>query len=289
MLEAERTLNSETSLYGVLGNPIQHSLSPLMHNAAFKHFSLNAAYLAFPVKEDSLGLAFEGIRSLSIRGVNLTIPLKELAIEFIDEIPEDLDRSIGAINTVVNQNGNLYGYNTDALGFLTALKEELHFKPEGHSVLVLGAGGAARGVAFALAYAHADKIFIHNRTHERSEGLVDHLSKFFPQTALEPLVDLKTLKDEKIDLVVNATSCGMKGNEGSPIDLRIFDRRVSVFDLIYAPQETRFLKEAKKMGFPQANGLGMLANQGALAFELWTGKRDGVRPLMLETLKACLK
>ncbi len=281
--------DSETSLYGIFGNPVRHSLSPAMHNAAFKHFKMNAAYLAFQIEDHSLGLAFEGIRSLGIRGVNLTIPFKEQAIEFIDEIPEDLDRSIGAINTVVNRDGKLLGYNTDALGFLTSLNEELAFKPEARSALVLGAGGAARGVSFALAYAHTDRILVHNRSAERAEGLVDCLSAAFPQTVVEPLFDLASLKNERLDLVVNATSVGMKANEAPPMDLRVFDNKTSVYDLVYSPEETRFLKDAKKLGLPHANGLGMLVNQGALAFELWTGQKEGVRECMREALKACLK
>lgn len=281
--------DSETSLYGVFGNPVRHSLSPIMHNAAFKSFHMNAVYLAFQIETPQLGLAFEGIRSLGIQGVNLTIPFKEEALEFIDEIPEDLDRGIGAINTVINRGGKLLGYNTDALGFLTSLKEELGFKPEGRSVLVLGSGGAARGVSFALAYAHADRIFIHNRTRERSEGLVDYLSESFPETAIEPLFDFEALKNEKVDLVVNATSIGMKANEAPPMDLHVFKNKVSVYDLTYFPSETLFLKEAKKLGLSLANGLGMLVNQGALAFELWTGQREGVRELMRDTLKTCLK
>ena len=280
---------SVTSLYGVFGNPVRHSLSPVMQNAAFKRFQIDAVYLAFPIEENSLGLAFEGIRSLGIRGVNLTLPFKEQAIEFIDEIPEDLDRSVGALNTVVNRNGTLFGYNTDTLGFLTSLKEELAFKPEGRNVLVLGAGGAARAVAYALAYARAEKIMVHNRSRERAEGLVDCLSQSFPQTCIEALTDFAKLKNEHPDLVVNATSAGMKGNEVSPMDLRVFEKPPVIYDLVYAPAETRFLKEAKKLGFKNANGLGMLANQGALAFELWTGHKEGVRELMLETLKTCLQ
>ena len=281
--------DSETSLYGVFGNPIRHSLSPWMHNAAFGRFHKNAVYLAFEIEAHSLGLAFEGIRSLGIKGVNLTIPFKEEAIKFVDEIPEDLDRSIGAVNTVVNREGKLLGYNTDALGFLMSLKEELGFQPEGRNILVLGAGGAARGVSFALAFAHASKIFIHNRTRERTTGLAYYLSEAFPQMAIAPFFDFAELKNEKVDLVVNATSCGMKGNEAPPMDLHVFNSKVSVYDLVYSPNETLFLKEAKKLGLPLANGLGMLVNQGALAFELWTGQKEGVRDLMRDAVKACLK
>ena len=282
-------LNSQTQLYGILGDPIEHSLSPLIHNAAFRRLEMNAVYLAFRVDPDTLGLAFEGIRALGIRGVNLTIPFKQTAIEFVDEIPEDVDRATGAINTVVNRDGMLYGYNTDSAGFLTSLKEDLHFNPEGKSVLVLGAGGSAAAVAFSLARAHAEHLMIHNRTAERAEGLKDFAQPYFPETEIEALPSLDEAYSRKIDLVVNTTSCGMKGNAGSPIDLKHLKSKVSVYDLVYSPQETALLKTAKELGWSAANGFGMLAAQAALSFELWTGKKDGVREVMREALKSCLK
>src|SRR3990167_46940 len=168
-------LDAETDLYGILGNPVRHSLSPLIHNAVFQELKINAVYLAFEIRRESLGLAFEAVRSLGIKGVNVTIPFKEAALGFVDEIPEDLDRCVGALNTVVNRDGRLFGYNTDVSGFLTAINEELQFNPEGKTALVLGAGGAARGVVFALAHAHAEKILINNRTETRAQGLQEYV------------------------------------------------------------------------------------------------------------------
>ncbi len=278
-------IDSQTQLYGVLGDPVEHSLSPLIHNAAFGHFRLNAAYLAFRVKPETLSLAFEGIRSLGIRGVNLTIPLKQAAIEFIDEIPEDVDKVLGAINTVVNKDGQFYGYNTDGGGFLTSLKKDLSFDPQGKNILVLGAGGSACSVVFSLARAHADQVFIYNRTQERAQGLVDFAGPHFPETDIELLRDLEELGLQKIDLVINTTSCGMRGNTGSPMDLKLLKKEAAVYDLVYSPLETPFLKSAKTLGWRAANGLGMLASQAALSFELWTGKKEGVREVMEETLK----
>ena len=307
-------LNSRTQLYGVLGDPIEHSLSPLIHNAAFRHFKLNAVYLAFRVAPEALGLAFEGLRAMEIRGVNLTIPFKQTAIEFIDEIPEDLDRATGAINTVVNRDGELYGYNTDGVGFLTSLQEDLRFDPEGKTALVLGAGGSSCGVVFALARAHADRILVLNRTQERAQGLKDFAQPYFPETEIAVLGAPDELGLEKIDLVVNTTSCGMipppvsrrgaplhaqgapsaretgggmKGNADMPLDLKRLKNKASVYDLVYAPAETAFLKSAKELGWPAVNGLGMLAAQAALSFELWTGKKEGVREAMREALKTC--
>ncbi|MBI3315732.1 MAG: shikimate dehydrogenase [Candidatus Omnitrophica bacterium] len=280
-------INSNTELYGVLGNPVNHSLSPLMHNAAFSRLHLNAVYLAFLVERPLLGLAFESVRSLGVKGVNITLPFKEEAVNFMDEIPEDIDRCIGALNTVVNRHGKLYGYNTDVPGFLAALKEELNIPLEGKSALVLGAGGAARSVVFALAKAHADQIFIHNRTPDRAEGLKNYLADFFADTEIRAIESPQALRGEKIDLVVNATACGMKREDPLPFDLKQLTGPAGVYDLVYSPSETGFLKEARRLGLKCANGLGMLATQGALSFELWTGRGEGVRDVMWERLKQC--
>lgn len=279
------SVNAETHLYGVFGNPVRHSLSPLIHNAAFAHFKMNAAYMGFPIEPDYLGIAFEGVRALGIRGVNVTIPFKEETLDFVDEVPEDLDRCTGAVNTVVNHNGKLTAYNTDGPGFLMALQEELSFNPAGKSVLVLGAGGAARGAVFALARARAERVLVLNRGRERAEGLAVHAAGFFLETEFEAVHQLHEIQGEKIDLVVNATSCGMGENKDLPIDLRLLESKVSVYDLVYAPARTPFLKSASELGLPHAGGLGMLVNQAALAFEIWTGKTEGVRDVMRAALK----
>ena len=278
-------IDAATQVYGIFGSPVRHSLSPLIHNSQFKRLKMNAAYLAFEVSPDSLGLAFEAIRSLGIRGVNLTIPHKEDALNFIDEIPEDVDRCVSALNTVVNRDGKLYGYNTDVPGFLVALKEDLSFNPEGKTALVLGAGGAARGVVSALARARAERIFVCNRTQERAEGLRDYLGVFFPETELETVSAIDLLREEKIDLVVNATSLGMKNGDALPMNLKTLSKQPRVYDLVYSAKLSPFLEEAKKLGLSYADGAGMLAAQAALSFELWTGQKEGVRESMLEILK----
>src|SRR3989338_5099334 len=218
-------IDAATQVYGIFGSPVMHSLSPLIHNWQFKRLRMNASYLAFEVSPPNLGLAFEAIRSLGIRGVNLTIPHKENALNFVDEIPEDVDRRVGALNTVVNQSGKLYGYNTDVPGFLVALKEELSFNPEGKTILVLGAGGAARGAVSALARARAERVFLHNRTIGRAEGLRDTFGVFFPETELETTADLGSLQGEKIDLVVNATSLGMKEGDALPFNVKTLSKK----------------------------------------------------------------
>lgn len=280
-------IDAQTSLYGVLGNPIRHSLSPLLHNAAFKKLGLNAVYLAFEVQEEMLALAFESMRSMGILGVNLTIPFKEAAVGLVDEIPEDIDRCTGAINTVVNRRGKLYGFNTDGPGLLMALHEELRFKPEGKNILILGAGGAARGAVFALARARAQKIWILNRSIERAHGLAEYAISYFPETEVEVVEHVHELRGEKIHLAINATACGLKGNTDNPLDLRLLEQKVDAYDLVYNPAQTPFLKIAEQLGFSYANGLGMLANQASLSFQLWTGQTDGVREAMFSALKEC--
>lgn len=284
---SKMTIHADTRVYGIFGDPVHYSLSPMIHNALFHDLGINAIYTAFHVKKESLGLAFEAIRALEIPGVNITIPHKEAAAHFVDEIPEDLDRCVGALNTVVNRNGKLFGYNTDGKGFLTALHEELSFDPEGKTALVIGAGGAARGVVFALAQAHAEKILVYNRTWERAEGLGAYLEKHFPETEIQIPRSLGAFQKENPALVVNATSCGMRETDPLPIDLASLSGSPSVYDLVYTPAETKFIKLARKMNFPCAGGLGMLAAQAAFSFELWTGKKEGVRDKMLEVLKTC--
>lgn len=280
------TVNAKTELYGVVGNPVEHSLSPLIHNTAFKKLGLNAVYVAFPVDADSLGLALEAVRSLGVKGVNVTIPFKEEATHYVDEIPEDHDRAIGAVNTIVNREGMLYGYNTDGPGFLWAVAKELRFNPRQKQILVLGAGGAARGVAFSLAGAGVEKLWVYNRTRDRAEGLADYVGEHFPDIEVEAVHDAAELRGAPIHLVVNATAAGMNAADPAPFDLSTLSKKpAAVYDLVYKPAETPLLKQAKKMGIAHAGGLGMLAAQAALSFELWTGKKDGVREAMLEALK----
>ena len=281
-------IDAFTKLYGIFGNPVAHSLSPQMHNAAFKHLKINASYLAFEIKLQNLALAFEAIRSLDMGGVNITVPFKEEATKFVDEIPEDLDRGIDAINTVVHRDGRLIGYNTDAPGFLWSLKNDLNFNPVGKKVLLLGAGGSARAVAFALGSVEAEKVWIYNRTLERGLGLADYAGKHFPGSEFEAVSVLDFLKSEKVDLVVNTTSSGMKADDALPLDLKLLAGKPAVFDVIYAPAQTKLLKSAAALNLAHTNGLGMLAAQGALAFALWTGQKEKVRELMLETLKSCI-
>ncbi len=282
-------IDPKTKLYGIFGNPVEYSLSPHLHNAVFKHLGMDCVYLAFRIEPESLALAFEGVRSLGIRGVNVTIPFKEDAINFVDEIPEDLDRLTGAINTVVQKDKKLFGYNTDGPGILQALREELSFGPSEKDILVIGSGGAARGVVFSLARAGADRIFIFNRSRERARGLAEYAAGHFSETEIVFLESFSDLPDKKLDLVLNATPCGMSGGKGSqdlPVDWGLIPEPKAAYDMVYTPAETPWIKEAKKLGIPCAGGVGMLVAQAALSFELWTGKKEGVRECMREALKS---
>ena len=288
MLSSKSAVNAKTDVYGIIGNPVGHSLSPLIHNTLFREMDINAVYVAFQVNGQSLSLAFEGLRALGVRGVNITVPHKEAAVHLVDEIPEDIDRGIGAINTVVNQNGKLLGYNTDARGFLVALNEDLSFRPEGRTALVLGAGGAGRSVVFALARTGAERILLYDALPGRAAGLKKYLKGFFLETDIESPEGLASVFSERIDLVVNATPVGMNASDLPPVDLnRLLSKPQGVYDLVYSPAETPLLRVAKQLGLPCSNGLGMLAAQAALSFELWTGKKQGVRERMLEALKTC--
>lgn len=287
MSEPHLEINAGTQVYGIFGNPVRHSLSPLIHNELFRYFKINAVYTAFEVDPNLLGLAFEAVRSLGLGGVNVTVPFKEDALNFVDEVPEDIDRVVGAINTVVNRSGKLYGHNTDVRGFLRSLADDLGFNPRGKKALVLGAGGAARAVVFGLAQAEIESVAVMNRTAERAEGLCEYVEEHFQDVEMRSLKDASGLKGEKFDLVVNATGCGLKSADPSPVDLSAVEGAPHVLDLVYAPAKTALLKQAEKAGLQCANGLGMLAAQAALSFELWTGKKEGVRERMRETLKKC--
>jgi len=264
-------LTGKTLVLGILGDPIQHSLSPRMQNAAIQAAHLDAVYVPFHVTREQLCDAVRGIRAMGIRGVNLTIPHKEAACGLVDELDERAQLT-GAINTIVNNNGRLRGYNTDGQGLLKALKQELGLEVSGRRIMLLGAGGACRAALVALCQSGAAWIGIANRTQERAEALIDELSEHFKGTTLASFVLSASLSGccpEPVDLLVNTTAVGLKGEA--------FDFPVtgcvcpggSVYDMVYAAQPTPLVREALQDGFAAADGLGMLAGQGEIAFQLW--------------------
>jgi len=272
-------LNAKTRLCGIIGNPVGHSLSPAMHNAAFEKLELNYAYLAFCV-EDVEG-AVRGVRALGIRGLSVTVPHKVAVMPYLDEI-DPVAKSIGAVNTIVNDEGRLKGYNTDWTGFVRSIEEHVPIK--GRRVALLGAGGAARAIAFGLKEKGAD-LTILNRTEEieMAQSLAAEIGC--------PFGDLsKTEVVTGADIVVNATSVGMAPLQDlTVVDTALLRPEQAVVDIVYNPLETKFLKEAKARGCRTIPGYMMLLLQGVTQFELWTGKTapvDLMRSILVERLTA---
>jgi shikimate dehydrogenase len=286
-MDKRQSLTGKTSLVGLIGWPVAHSLSPPMHNAAFAALGLDWAYVPLPVRPDDVEQALKGLAALNFVGANVTVPHKQAVMRYMDELSEAA-RITGAVNTIHLQNGKFYGYNTDAIGFLNSLKEA-NCDPKGMRVAVLGAGGAARAVVFALARGGADAVVVLNRTAERGAFLVDDLAAAFPGSSLrfEALTpESVAVLDNTVDLVINSTSVGMHPHiEASPWPADVaMPARIIFCDLVYNPLETVFLARARAAGATTIDGLGMLVHQGAYAFEKWTGQ-----PAPTEVMRqACL-
>ena len=272
-------VKATTKIYGIFGHPVSHSLSPLMHNSAFSALGLDCVYTAFDVHPDDIGKAADAIRALGISGVNVTIPHKQAIMPHLDEVSPDAKHT-GAVNTVKNEGGRLTGYNTDVGGFMRDAREELGISPEGASVLLLGAGGAARAVISAFGMNGAKRIAIANRTPGKAEKLAEEFGRFFPDTTIYPVdsgdAGAMTKELGLTDLLVNSTSGGMEGASGLEINIGALKESAAVYDLVYKPRETRLVKEAKALGHKAVGGLGMLLYQGALSFEIWTGENAPV-------------
>lgn len=279
-------ITSKTQMVGLLGHPVQHSQSPAMHNKAFAHMELNFAYAAFDVSPELLPEAVAGIRGLALRGVNVTIPHKVAIMPLLDEI-DPLAKRIGAVNTVVNDNGKLIGYNTDGLGYVRSLVEETGIRLADQTVTLIGAGGAARAVAFTLAEEQVKEIRIINRSREKAAQLAEHLRPLVPTKAIDPHDAMAAIADST--LLINTTSIGMYPHvEEMPVPAQWLQPGLTVSDLIYNPLETKLLQTARNLGAKSHSGVGMFINQGALAFELWTGVQapsDLMRETVLKQLQ----
>jgi len=276
------SIKGTTRLVGIFGYPVAHSGSPRMHNAAFSHLGLDYVYVPFEVRPEDLRQAVEALRALNIAGINVTIPHKESIIPFLDGISREVDL-IGAVNTVKLERGQLKGYNTDAQGFLESLQEN-GIEPQGMKALVIGAGGASRAVVCALGKAGAREVVIANRTLARAEEIAAKQNELFGGKNIRG-VDLSEISSqaETADLIINTTSLGMKADDPLLLDPKVLTLRHKVVDIIYHPPETLLLREARIRGAITINGMGMLVNQGAIAFELWTGIAPP-RPLMRQAL-----
>ena len=274
-------IDAQTELYGVIGNPIQHSLSPMIHNGAFKRLGRNAVYLAFEIKD--LEEALRGIRGLGVRGVSVTIPFKTEVIPFLDKV-EGFAKKIGAVNTIVNRGGKLIGHNTDCDGALEALEEKINLKRK--RVLLLGAGGAARAIGFGLKERDC-RLIVSNRSKKRGEALSRELKcHFLPMSSLIK----KTAEEVGADILINATSVGMYPRQGeTPFPKRLFKEGMMVMDIVYQPLQTRLLREAKARRCLTINGLEMLVRQGVAQLTIWTGRRPDLKQIRDELYKALKK
>lgn len=282
-------ITSKTVACAVIGDPIHHSLSPNMHNAAFQCLNLDYVYLAFRVQKENLGEAISGFKALNFCGFNITIPHKEECIKYLDEIDETALK-IGAVNCVVNENGILKGYNTDGIGALRVVTEG-GFELDGKKIVILGAGGAARAIVFTFAKL-ASKINILNRTFPKAKKLVEDVSKTAKILIIAKKLSYENLKETilEAELLVNTTSVGMyPKTEETIVPQELLHEKLTVFDAVYNPPETRLLREAKSIGAKTIDGIDMLVYQGAEAFEKWTGKKAPIQVMKKTVLKSLKK
>ena len=264
-------ISGRTQVVGIIGDPVAHSLSPAMHNAAFQALNLDFVYVPFHVPPAQLRAAVAGVRALGIAGINVTVPHKERVMRFLDSVSETGQRA-GAVNTIVQRDGRLHGENTDVTGFLRAL-DEAKFRMRGARVLLIGAGGSARAVLTALEEGHAAAVTIANRTVRRAQQLVRRCGPAEMQLAVTGLTSLEDAALlASVDLVVNATSVGLRGERFFPLAYAATPRHCLFFDLLYG-RATDFLKAAGRAHRRTVDGTGMLLHQGAAAFTLWTGRR----------------
>ena len=274
---------------GIIGHPIGHSISPVFQQAALDAIGFDGTYEAWDVSPEDVGEFVNGLRAPGTLGINVTVPHKEAVIPFLDQV-DDWATTAGAVNTIVNRDGLLSGHNTDGLGFLRALREGADFEPRGRDVLVLGAGGSARGVVYALARAGIAQLFIANRTVERAERLAAlAIDSGVAAKALELSGAAEVAKE--VALIVNCTSMGMvhgPDETGTPLSASDIRSSVLVNDLVYNPLETPLLLEAGRAGAATLGGIQMLVYQGAASFEMWT-EQDAPVGVMLEAATAAMR
>jgi len=285
-----------TRFISVIGYPLKHSVSPDFQQAALDYYKLDIRYEAQEVKTSDLLSAIYRLRQPQNLGANITVPYKEETLHLIDEV-DDFASMVGAVNTIVNRDGKLVGFNTDAYGFLRALRDDARFKPENKRVLVLGAGGAARAVCFALLQEGVGSLIIANRTMEKAISLASSLAehavnnKISTEIAAVPRQKSKlTEAIENCQLIVNCTSLGMKSSpheEKSPLESNLITKGALVYDLVYNPIETPLLRIAREAGANTIGGLPMLVYQGAASFELWTD-REAPLDIMLPAARQAL-
>lgn len=264
-------IDGKTRTLGLIGNPVEHTMSPFIHNLFANAMNINMVYVPFHVENGYLEPAIKGAKALNLLGNNITVPYKVEVMQYLDEIDKNA-KVIGAVNTIHYKEDKIYGYNTDAAGFLkSSLKVGIEF--EGKIVSILGAGGAAKAIAAVCAENRVKKIYLTNRTVEKAEALKNTLQTHYPELNIDVLDYNALLLVEEMDICFQTTSIGMFPNvEASPItELNFLSKLKWAVDAIYNPSETKFLSLAKSQGVKTLNGLGMLYYQAVRAFEIWHG------------------
>ena len=269
-------------IYGVLGFPAKHSLSPLMHNAAFHALQINAEYKIFEIEPGNLEDFISSLSVNSILGLNVTIPYKEKVLPLLNTVSRESEL-IGAVNTIRVSVTKLEGFNTDGEGFLRHLGEDLKFDPQNKTIAIIGAGGAAKAIAVYLSKNKPKAIGVYDIDKSKSQDLVMHLKQNFSNIEFNAADSPDGLRILDTDMLINATPIGMKDSDPLPVDGKFIQKNLLVYDVIYNPKETKLLTLAKQKGCLCSNGLGMLLYQGARSFELWTGKPAPVE-IMREAL-----
>lgn len=279
------------STYGIIGYPVKHSLSPLMHNTAFEELGFDAAYELFPLKEEELDSFFQDLRNKNspIFGLNVTVPYKEKVVQYLDNLSPFAKRAMSVNTICVAKDRKLTGYNTDGPGFLAHLTE-LQFNPAGKRIAILGAGGTTRAIITVLCLLpeQPESIRIYNRTLSTAEHLIADLGQRIDVSRVKIVSSIDDLNIEVADLLINTTSVGLKEGDSCLVDEELLHSNMIVYDVIYNPAETALLKMAKAKGAQTANGLGMLFYQGILSFQRWADVQldDAVKEKMREKLEA---
>ena len=265
-------MSSEKRIYGLIGYPVKHSLSPAMHNAAFKALGLDAHYELFEVKPEDLGSFLGSLSDQGIYGLNVTIPYKERILDFVKlDSNSFYTKQIRAVNTIVKKDDVWLGFNTDVPGFLRHLKENI--EPTDKKIAVLGAGGAGRAVVYAVASSKAQEIVIYDIDKNKAESVVNMIQSLFTDIDVKFVNSVEQLDILQKDILINATPVGMKETDLCLVNEEMLHKNLLVYDVIYNPQETKLLKLANRIGARTCNGLGMLLYQGLLSFEHWIGKK----------------
>ncbi len=281
-----RALSGHTQPFAVLGHPIGHTLSPVMHNAAFESLGMDAIYLAFDVAPEALLTVLPAMKSMGFGGVNLTVPLKEVAFKGFDDLADSAQR-LGAVNTVEFTKQGLRGHNTDGKGFLTAIKETFNYSVKGQTLFVLGCGGAGRAVAITAASEGAERLVLADIDESRCQNVARDIAAIAPATQIEVAGVTPEKWMQKMPLaglIIQASPIGMKAEDVCPLSPAAFKSGQLAFDLVYNRPETCFTLAAKMGGAKAVNGLGMLLHQGAEAFTIWTGK-----PATVEIMRKALE